>query len=349
MSRSWDIIRNNRLTFFMILFITLFYALTFFMERMERRSASVSKTEKSELIVSSKEIKDKESLFKKNIQGHPVFIIVTMLLFLMVLFCGFLTDVYLFNKRLKGIPLVSGGMLHETVTWGVKEVCQVFIFLFFMETVILLLEYLTGYFLDLRKFEKHLFLMLNSFLRDIAAAGFVIFLVTRCFGQKLSTIGLTTKNFIKNIQTGILGYVAVIPAILVVLFVLSAAAQKFSYEPPVQPVVQLYLKEKGGAALLFFTVFVAVVGPVIEEIFFRGFTYKAFRQRFGVWGALVATSVIFSGLHMSLIAFIPIFLLGFFLAYLYEQTGSLVPSMTAHMLHNLIMVSMTMVFKKFAG
>ena len=191
--------------------------------------------------------------------------------------------------------------------------------------------------------------MLNSLLRDLSAAAFVIFLVTKRFGQQCHSIGLTTKNFLKNIKIGVLGYLAIIPAILVVLFILSAVVTKFSYEPPVQAVVQIYLKETGTNILFFFTLFVTIVGPVIEEIFFRGFTYKTFRQRWGVRWALIASAGVFAGLHLSVVAFFPIFLLGIFLAYLYETTGSLVPSMTVHMIHNLVMVSMTLVFKKFSS
>ena len=95
--------------------------------------------------------------------------------------------------------------------------------------------------------------------------------------------------------------------------------------------------------------FVALVGPAIEEVFFRGFTYTAFRNRWGVRWAIVGSAALFALLHMNLIAFIPIFILGVFLAYLYEKTGSLVPSMTVHMTHNFLMVNAALFFKGIAS
>jgi membrane protease YdiL (CAAX protease family) len=180
-------------------------------------------------------------------------------------------------------------------------------------------------------------------------AGFVVLIVARRFKRPLAEIGLTAKNFIQNVATGLVGYLAIIPALLVLLFVLAAAAKLFSYEPPPQPVVEMYLKKSTEPYLLFFTLFVAIVGPAIEEIFFRGFTYKALRARFGIKWALLGSALIFALLHMNLVAFLPILFLGLVLAYLYEKTGSLVPSMTVHMVHNFIMVSLTLGFKSLSG
>ena len=59
---------------------------------------------------------------------------------------------------------------------------------------------------------------------------------------------------------------------------------------------------------------------------------------------MFATSGIFALLHLNLIAFLPIFILGLCLSFLYEKTGSLVPCMVLHMTHNLIMVGMTLGF-----
>jgi membrane protease YdiL (CAAX protease family) len=111
----------------------------------------------------------------------------------------------------------------------------------------------------------------------------------------------------------------------------------------------MYLRKGAEPYLIYLTLFVAVLGPVFEEIFFRGFAYPPFRQRFGVRWAMVGVSAIFALFHMNAILFIPIFLLGVFLVTLYEKTGSLVPSITAHICHNLIMVGLTLGFKNLSN
>jgi len=86
--------------------------------------------------------------------------------------------------------------------------------------------------------------------------------------------------------------------------------------------------------LLFLTIFVSVFGPLVEEMFFRGFMYSAIKKRLGVLAAAVLSAVVFSLLHANIVGFLPIMALGVLLAYLYETTGSLVASMTVHILHN---------------
>lgn len=191
--------------------------------------------------------------------------------------------------------------------------------------------------------------MANSFLRDLAGALWVIFLVKRKFGKPLASIGLGSENFLRDIGTGLVGYAAIVPALVAVLLILSVTAKFFSYEPPPQAVVEIYLHETKADAIVFFTFFTAIAGPIIEEILFRGFAYHAFRRSVGARGAAAATAAIFAAVHLSPIAFVPIFILGVFLAALYEKTGSLVPSITAHMAHNLVMVTFTLAFKSLSG
>jgi membrane protease YdiL (CAAX protease family) len=85
------------------------------------------------------------------------------------------------------------------------------------------------------------------------------------------------------------------------------------------------------------TLFVgAVIAPVAEEIFFRGFLYGGLRRRIGILGAMLVSSVFFTALHLSLELFVPIFVLGLFLAWLYEYTGSLYPGILLHASNNAI-------------
>lgn len=79
---------------------------------------------------------------------------------------------------------------------------------------------------------------------------------------------------------------------------------------------------------------VSVLAPVAEEIFFRGFMYGGLRARLGVMGAMLTSTLFFTALHFSLDAFIPIFVLGLFLAWLYEKTGSLYPGILMHATNN---------------
>ncbi|MBI3252360.1 MAG: CPBP family intramembrane metalloprotease [Candidatus Omnitrophica bacterium] len=235
-------------------------------------------------------------------------------------------------------PLISA-------LWGLKEVLFLFILLFFSEACTTTIGIFASGFVHFNEAAKDLWVLTSSLLRDLAAVGFVFWIVKKKSAGIFSSIGLSTKDFLRNVRTGLLGYTAVIPALLVLLLGAALFWQTFSVEPPPQPVVEIYLKKSTEPFLLFLTFFVAAAGPVMEEILFRGFAYTAFRSRWGARAAGLGSAAIFAAMHGSLVAFVPIFFLGFFLAVLFEKTRSLVPSMTAHVAHNLVMVGMTLFFK----
>jgi membrane protease YdiL (CAAX protease family) len=109
------------------------------------------------------------------------------------------------------------------------------------------------------------------------------------------------------------------------------------------------MEEKRSGILLFLTIFVAVFGPIAEEMFFRGFMYSAIKKRLGVLSAALLSAAIFSSLHTNIVGFLPIMTLGVLLAYLYETTGSLVASMTVHIVHNSIMIGFVFFIKELMG
>lgn len=77
-----------------------------------------------------------------------------------------------------------------------------------------------------------------------------------------------------------------------------------------------------------------LAAPLSEEVFFRGFLFNGFRQRFGWKRAALLSSVFFSLAHMDPATLIPTFILGFLLAYLFHRSNSLWPGVILHFLVN---------------
>jgi membrane protease YdiL (CAAX protease family) len=67
----------------------------------------------------------------------------------------------------------------------------------------------------------------------------------------------------------------------------------------------------------------AVLAPIGEEIFFRGFVYNCVRQRLGRGWGLSLSAGLFSLVHLGPLVLLPIFLVGIALALAYERSGSL--------------------------
>jgi membrane protease YdiL (CAAX protease family) len=78
----------------------------------------------------------------------------------------------------------------------------------------------------------------------------------------------------------------------------------------------------------------AIVAPLVEEIFFRGFLFQGFRKRYGWMPALLLSSFIFAAAHLDLASLIPTFILGVILTYMYHRSNSLWPGIIFHFLIN---------------
>ncbi len=349
MPRIISFFKKHQTTAWMLVFLLFFYGSFFLSALLGKKETPAQQGSSVSRRMSSEEFKLKEALFCKNMEARPELLMAFSAGFLGLLGAGLGLDAYFIGRKLKGEACIQKTLDQAGAPWGWTEVVQVLVLLFFVEAWVILLEAGAEFLFHVKFSGKDFTLMTNSLFRDVIVAGFVVFLVTKRFRKPLADLGLTTRHLLRDIWEGIVAYLAMIPLLLGLLFILSLIARAFSFEPPPQPVVEIYLKEARQNYLVYFTLFVAVVGPVIEEIFFRGFAYKAFRTQWGTRWAMATSAFIFAALHMSWIAFLPIFVLGLFLAYLYEKSGSLVPSMTAHMLHNLMMVSLTLGFKEMSG
>lgn len=79
---------------------------------------------------------------------------------------------------------------------------------------------------------------------------------------------------------------------------------------------------------------IVVLAPIAEEVFFRGVVFNAFLREGGRRWALVGSAALFAAIHLSLVVFIPIFLLGLALAWVYDRTNNLLAPIAMHLVVN---------------
>ncbi len=102
---------------------------------------------------------------------------------------------------------------------------------------------------------------------------------------------------------------------------------------------------KSTAALIGAAVFVCVIAPVAEEVFFRGFVFGALRhwrimirgRNLGTWAAAIVTGLFFGLVHAGSASpqyLVPLAFQGFVLCLVRWQTGSLYPCMALHSFNN---------------
>jgi membrane protease YdiL (CAAX protease family) len=96
---------------------------------------------------------------------------------------------------------------------------------------------------------------------------------------------------------------------------------------------------EGAASLTLVVLFGGVLGPILEEIVFRGFVFKVVEDAYDASLAVPVTTVLFAGLHLpqlggSWSAFVVILIVGYLFTVVRRRTGSLIPSIMMHTAYN---------------
>jgi membrane protease YdiL (CAAX protease family) len=83
---------------------------------------------------------------------------------------------------------------------------------------------------------------------------------------------------------------------------------------------------------------VCVQPAVFEELAFRGAILEVLRGLLGLRDAIVVTALLFMVLHLAVLSFPHLLLIGLVLGYVRTRSGSLYPCMVLHFTHNLLVV-----------
>ncbi len=125
--------------------------------------------------------------------------------------------------------------------------------------------------------------------------------------------------------------------IFLVSFIYVIILQKvFGIEAPGSKIDELV--RSGNVSGTILIVVTAVIAPLCEEVYFRGFLYPAFRKSFGVVIGIFLSSVVFAAAHLDLFSFFPIMVIGWILAFMYEKTKSIFPVIFLHSIYNLTLI-----------
>jgi len=130
---------------------------------------------------------------------------------------------------------------------------------------------------------------------------------------------------------GLGGYLVALPVVIVVSLINQRLWQGQGGSNPILP---LALEGRDSVALLIFFLTACVAAPVFEEIIFRGFLLPSLTRYVPVWGAILASSLLFAIAHLSLSEVLPLLALGMVLGVVYTRSRNLLASMLLHGLWN---------------
>ncbi len=147
------------------------------------------------------------------------------------------------------------------------------------------------------------------------------------------------RGFFNEVGAGILSYLALLPfyfllAILVAIGMILYYSLSGQKQPPIDNKV-MDLAGGGPAEVVLVFLLATIWAPLVEETIFRGALYRLVRSRAGVLLAAILSATVFAVLHAYMVPqLILVGSLGFGFALMREWRGSLIPSMTAHAIHN---------------
>lgn len=111
--------------------------------------------------------------------------------------------------------------------------------------------------------------------------------------------------------------------------------------------VETLIKEFKTLSPIVILLTMAVTPAVCEELFFRGLLLQSFMGRMPNWGAIVASGLLFGAFHLignealAVERFLPSTFLGLFLGWLCVRSGSVLPGMLLHTIHNGFLLMLT--------
>lgn len=335
-----NFLRNNRLYILMLTAIIAVNLLSALGAPYKEKEKSPLEKKLSKLVLKKEIFADEKRLKEILEQKKFLTVVLTASVFLitLALALGLVLSIRCLAMKLSGRDFMAAYGLFPDINWYLWDVCKVIIIFYFFGYALQSIELISFRILGIKKPDEHIMAIINTTIMDTLAFVAVLYFVIKKYKRKLIDLGFSFKNLLRDIKIGILGYLTTLPILSLILLIVLVILQLIKYEPPSVPLFELFYEESRPKLLFTLTILVTIIGPVAEEVFFRGFAYPALRKRLGVKNAIILVSFVFALLHTNLVGLLPIMVLGILLAYLYEKTGSLIPSITVHIIHNFMII-----------
>jgi len=335
-----DIVSTNKLYAWMVIFILLMQAAV----ALSHMEASTPKAEEGlSAEAFRQDIEQKQEALRELLLKDYQLARLTSLIFLFglaIIVTGTVLLVDYISRVRAGNEVIDKTFDQIEPLWSISDVVRIIIIFVFYSYFFSACSLLLRLFCSFRGLDRRAAIVASTGFMDILIFMFILRFVIVRYKQSVAALGVSIKNFLKNIKIAVYTYVCFLPILAVIFFMVLLVAKMLNYSPPPEPIYELVFKEQRPLLLIIISALITMLGPIIEEVFFRGFLYGALRRRLNIFYSILISALFFSLLHTNLLGFLPIVSLGILLAYVREKTGSLVPSMAIHIMHNTAVASM---------
>ena len=175
-------------------------------------------------------------------------------------------------------------------------------------------------------------------IQDLVLVGVVYLRVVRPKVITWNDMGLTADKLVGKIGAGVVGAIAILAVTIILQTLLQRLGLPEVQQDQLRPFVEGGVV--GAVLLVLVTVFLA---PIAEEIFFRGYVFRAYSGQKGLLNAFLVSAVLFAVLHVNPQApffgaqiIFPVTVMGLILATIVHRTGSVVSTIVAHAINNAV-------------
>ena len=223
-------------------------------------------------------------------------------------------------------------VVFENTPWGVGEAVIIFIIAYIAASIVSLGIYAVLKSRYSATTTAFLLIFFSSVVLYTFLLGGTFYSVIVRHKSNVQSLGLRFAGSGKAVVWGFALGVPLFLAAITVAWVSEKIFGPTNTDVISRSVTKLSSVSPGLIALLVITL--VLLAPVCEEIFFRGYLYPALRNRMNKTPAMVLNGLLFAAAHFELLGFLPRFLLGWGLCYIYERNRTLTGSITGHALYN---------------
>jgi len=142
--------------------------------------------------------------------------------------------------------------------------------------------------------------------------------------------------------TSIFGYLIIVLGMLSVSTIIDSAVSLSGIDPgSALKMIQEIIANAQGPYLIVTMLVMGIGAGFGEEFLCRGYVQTRLSRRWGRWPAIIIASILFGLLHLNLMHSSLAFLMGLYLGYITERTGSIWPAVVCHMINNMANVCLT--------
>lgn len=150
----------------------------------------------------------------------------------------------------------------------------------------------------------------------------------------LRVMGMENQLNLHDFIFGLVTYCMSLPWVILATFFTKALFDHFDWNLEQQPMVEQLGQVEGWMNWVSLFLLVGFIGPLLEEVVFRGFVFTWLRQRIGMVAGLLVQAFIFAVIHSHAASLFPLFCLAILLGLTYVYTRRMMACVWAHAIFN---------------